>query len=49
MAKEKMTKNDEMALADNAFRELKPGEKYVPVLKPDKNYPEVTPYSVSMG
>ena len=40
---------DEMSLPENAFRELKPGEKYVPVLKPDHSYPEVTPYSVSMG
>ena len=36
-------------LPDNAFRELKEGEKYVPVLHPGKTYPEVTPYSVSMG
>ena len=40
---------DEMELPDNAARELKPGEKYVPVLKPDKVYPEITPYSVSLG
>ncbi|MBE6311155.1 MAG: oligopeptide transporter, OPT family [Bacteroidales bacterium] len=36
-------------LPDNAFRELKEGEKYTPVLHPDKTYPEITPYSVSMG
>lgn len=36
-------------LPDNAFRELKDGEKYTPVLHPDKVYPEITPYSVSMG
>ena len=40
---------DEMSLPDNAARELKPGEKYVPILKPDKVYPEITPYSVSLG
>lgn len=40
---------DEMSLPENAFRELKDGEQYTPVLKPDKVYPEVTPYSVSMG
>ncbi len=40
---------DEIALPDNAARELKPGEKYVPILKPDKTYPEITPYSVSLG
>ena len=36
-------------LPENAFRELKKDEKYIPVLHPDKTYPEVTPYSVSMG
>ena len=40
---------DEMSLPENAARELKPGEKYVPILKPDKAYPEITPYSVSLG
>ena len=38
-----------VGLPENAFRELKDGEKYTPVLHPDKKYPEVTPYSVSMG
>ena len=38
-----------MRLPDNAFRPLKEGEKYVPVLRPEKNYPEITPYSVSLG
>lgn len=44
-------KNDKVSagLPENAFRELKDGEKYTPVLHPDKSYPEVTPYSVSMG
>lgn len=46
--------NEEMkdlakGLPENAFRELKPGEEYVPVLHPTKNYPEVTGYSVSLG
>ena len=41
--------NEEIELAENAFRPLKEGEKYVPILRPEKNYPEVTPYSVSMG
>ena len=40
---------DEVSLPENAARELKPGEKYVPILKPDKTYPEITPYSVSLG
>lgn len=36
-------------LPENAFRELAKDEKYIPVLRPDKDYPEVTPYSVSLG
>ena len=36
-------------LPDNASRPLQPGEKYEPILRPDKEYPEVTPYSVSIG
>ena len=40
---------DEISLPDNAARELQPGEKYVPILKPDQTYPEITPYSVSLG
>lgn len=44
-----MVQPDEMSLPENAFRELKDGEQYTPVLKPGKVYPEVTPYSVSMG
>ena len=49
MKDENIKLQDEMALPDNAFTELAPGEKYVPVLKPDRQYPEVTPYSVSLG
>ena len=45
--------NDEvqesMNLPENAFTELKPGEEYVPPMRPDKTYPEATGYSVSMG
>ena len=37
------------SLPENAQRELKPGEKYQPLLSPQKNYPEVTPYSVCVG
>ena len=36
-------------LPENAQRELKPGEKYEPLLSSQKNYPEVTPYSVCVG
>ena len=40
---------DQVELPENAFRPLKEGEKYVPILRPEKNYPEVTPYSVTLG
>jgi putative OPT family oligopeptide transporter len=36
-------------LPDNAYRELKPGEEYIPVMSPDKIYPEVNFRSVSLG
>ena len=36
-------------LPENAFRELKDGEEYVPIMGPDKTYREVTPWSVSWG
>ncbi len=36
-------------LPENAYRELKEGEKYEPILSPYKTYPEVTPYSVVWG
>ena len=36
-------------LPENATRELRPGEEYQPLLSPHKNYPEVTPWSVSIG
>lgn len=36
-------------LSESAFRELKPDEKYEPVMNPDKNYPEVNAWSVTWG
>lgn len=36
-------------LPENAFRPLKPGEKYEPLMSPDKEYPEVNFRSVSWG
>ena len=36
-------------LPENAARPLKNGEQYEPILKPTKDYPEVSLYSVSMG
>ena len=34
---------------ENAFRELKPGETYNPLMSPEKSYPEVNVWSVSWG
>ena len=36
-------------LPENAFRELKPGEEYRPILSPDKVYPEANAWSVTWG
>lgn len=36
-------------LPENATRELRPGEKYTPMLSPNKTYPEVNLWSVSLG
>ena len=44
-----MEENKNYSLPENAHRELGPGEEYKPILSPDKNYLEVTPYSVVMG
>lgn len=41
--------NKQIELPDNAFRELKPGEEYEPVMSPKRVYPEVTPWSVTWG
>ena len=38
-----------VGLPENAFRPLKPGEKYEPLMSPDKTYPEVNLWSVSWG
>ena len=47
-----MKKEDEekvSGLPENAYRELKEGEVYKPLLSPDKQYREVTPWSVFWG
>ncbi len=44
-----MEENKNYSLPENAHRELGPGEEYKPILGPEKNFPEVTPYSVVMG
>lgn len=39
----------QIQLPDNAFRELKEGESYEPIMTPTKNYPEVNAWSVTWG
>ncbi len=39
----------EIKLAENAFRELKPGEEYKPIMSSDINPREATPWSVIWG
>jgi putative OPT family oligopeptide transporter len=36
-------------LPDNAYRELREGEEYRPIMDPNKSYQEVTPWSVGWG
>ena len=47
MDKEK--EKETVALPENAFRELKDGETYEPLMTADKTYREVTPWSVTWG
>ncbi len=47
-----MTNNDDKTkheLPENAYRELKDGEVYEPIMKPNKVYPEVNAWSVTWG
>ncbi len=39
----------EVSLPENAFRQLKEGEEYEPLMKPGQTYREVTPWSVTWG
>ena len=43
------TSKEIMELPENAFRELKDGEEYNPVMKPQQVYPEVNAWSVTWG
>jgi len=45
----KETEENTKGLPENAQRELKPGEKYDPIMSPEKNYSEVTVWSVVWG
>lgn len=38
-----------VGLPDNAYSELKPGEEYVPIMSPEKEFPEITIWSVFWG
>lgn len=40
---------EKRSLPENAFRELKPGEVYEPLMTPNKQYREVTPWSITWG
>lgn len=46
-----MEKDQQMGtqLPENAFRELRDGEQYEPLMRPDKTYPEVNVWSVTWG
>ena len=44
-----MTENENIQLPENAFRELKEGEQYQPIMDPRKNYSEVNAWSVTWG
>lgn len=47
--KEVYSEADPIEMPENAFRELGDDEVYRPIMHPARDYPEVTPYSVSMG
>ncbi len=42
-------KKEDVQLPDNAFRELKEGESYEPIMSPHKQYSEVNAWSVTWG
>ena len=44
-----MEEKENMQLPDNAFRKLKEGETYEPIMSPKKVYPEVNMWSVTWG
>lgn len=45
----KQKEQQTVSLPENAFRKLKPGEVYTPLMDPNKNYPEVNAWSVTWG
>lgn len=44
-----MKENENLNLSENAFRELKQGEEYNPLLDSTRSYPEVNAWSVTWG
>ncbi len=42
-------KHEQMQLPENAFRELREGEQYEPLMRADRSYPEVNAWSVAWG
>lgn len=44
-----MTEIDSKSLPENAYRPLKPGENYAPIVPPDARQPELTPRSLIWG
>lgn len=49
MQEEQIKEVEPMELPENAFRELKEGEEYKPIMSPERNYPEVNGWSVTWG
>lgn len=43
------TEKEAIRLPENAFRELKEGEKFEPIMNPGKSYPEVNGWSITWG
>ena len=44
-----MQEQNKTSLPENAYRELKAGEQYEPVMPTHSTPKEITPYSVGMG
>jgi len=44
-----MKEKETVQLPDNAFRELKEGEEFEPIMNPRKSYPEVNAWSITWG
>lgn len=45
----KEQEKEAMQLPENAFRELKEGEEYEPIMSPQQTYQEVNGWSVTWG